>query len=201
MDGLEATRIIRAGESPQASVPIVAFTANAFAEDIKSCTEAGMVGFVTKPVRKDALLIEMVRVLEGAVCTPSAATAQTSVSAAVSGLATPFDQQMVCELVDALGVARTREAVRHFTNEAASRLSALRTLVENRDDVKVAREAHSLKGISATFGLRELSQVAAHLERQATIVSPGELTALIGRLEAALQRAQSSLDGCEALAA
>lgn len=201
MDGLEATRILRARGSPQASVPIIAFTANAFAEDIKSCTEAGMVGFVTKPVRKDALLIEMVRVLERAVYTPSAAATQISNSATVSGLAAPFDQTTVCELVDALGVARTREAVGQFTSEAASRLSELRTLVEHRDEVKVAREAHSLKGISATFGLRELSELAAHLERQATIISPGELAAYISQLEAAFWRAQSSLDRCEALAA
>jgi signal transduction histidine kinase len=51
MDGLEATRRIRAFDAPQAkSVPIIAMTANVFKEDIEKCLAAGMNDHIGKPI-------------------------------------------------------------------------------------------------------------------------------------------------------
>ena len=51
MDGLEATRRIRALDAPNAkSIPIVAMTANVFKEDVDRCIEAGMNSHVGKPL-------------------------------------------------------------------------------------------------------------------------------------------------------
>ena len=51
MDGYEATKQIRQMERPDtAALPIVAMTANAFAEDIQKSFEAGMDAHITKPL-------------------------------------------------------------------------------------------------------------------------------------------------------
>ena len=51
MDGCEAARAIRLLDKPDAkTIPIVAVTANAFAEDIAKTTEAGMNGHISKPI-------------------------------------------------------------------------------------------------------------------------------------------------------
>lgn len=56
MDGCEAARTIRALDRPDAAtVPIIAVTANAFAEDIAATTAAGMDAHISKPIDFKAL--------------------------------------------------------------------------------------------------------------------------------------------------
>jgi len=56
MDGYEATKAIRALERPDAKlVPIIAMTADAFADDKEKCKAAGMNGHVSKPVEPEVL--------------------------------------------------------------------------------------------------------------------------------------------------
>lgn len=56
MDGLEATRTIRAMDRPDAkSIPIIALTANAFDEDVQRSLQAGLNAHLSKPVQPDTL--------------------------------------------------------------------------------------------------------------------------------------------------
>ena len=56
MDGLEATRLIRAMDrGDAASVPIIALTANAFDEDVQRSMQAGLNAHLSKPVRPELL--------------------------------------------------------------------------------------------------------------------------------------------------
>jgi two-component system, sensor histidine kinase and response regulator len=64
MDGIEATQKIRLKESGTSGhMPIVAITANAFDHDRRKCFEAGMDGYVVKPISAKAIGDEVDRVM------------------------------------------------------------------------------------------------------------------------------------------
>ncbi len=50
MDGLEATRLIRESQREDNDIPIFAMTANTYASDRQKCREAGMTGYISKPI-------------------------------------------------------------------------------------------------------------------------------------------------------
>jgi CheY-like chemotaxis protein len=56
MDGLEATKVIRASDHADAkTIPIIALTANAFDEDVQRSMQAGLNAHLSKPVEPEAL--------------------------------------------------------------------------------------------------------------------------------------------------
>jgi CheY-like chemotaxis protein len=61
MDGLEATRRIRARWNDPARPRIIAMTANAMAGDREMCLEAGMDDYITKPIRVEQLVDALAR--------------------------------------------------------------------------------------------------------------------------------------------
>ncbi len=63
LDGLEATRQIRQLASHR-NTPIIAMTANAFAEDKSRCLDAGMDDYISKPVNPDTLFAKLLLWLE-----------------------------------------------------------------------------------------------------------------------------------------
>ena len=66
LDGLEVTRRLRAGAAGARArgLPVVALTANAFADDRAACLDAGMDDFLTKPLRADRLCSTVAHWLE-----------------------------------------------------------------------------------------------------------------------------------------
>ena len=64
MNGYEAVQAIRALPRPDArTVPILAMTANAFADDVEKCLRAGMNGHIAKPIDPDVLASELTKYL------------------------------------------------------------------------------------------------------------------------------------------
>jgi signal transduction histidine kinase/AmiR/NasT family two-component response regulator len=79
MDGLEATRRIRALPEARDAVPVVAMTADAMPEDVARCLAAGMNAHLAKPVSQAALFAVVARALSGDL-PAAAARAETAVA-------------------------------------------------------------------------------------------------------------------------
>lgn len=188
MDGLQATRAIRALESPAARVPIVALTANAFAEDLQACRESGMNDFVVKPVHKKRLIDAILRVLT----TPDA-TLVPAIGADAASLAprepspgrSGFDRKPFDDLVFEIGEEFAFEVFGKFIEETDARLLRLNSPSGLDNRLKVEREAHSLKSGAATFGLVELATLARTVERDASHMTIERLRELRAAIEAA----------------
>ncbi len=66
MDGLEATRQLRASKGPNKDIPVLALTANVMESHREACRAAGMSGFITKPIDARALLASVVSAVDSA---------------------------------------------------------------------------------------------------------------------------------------
>lgn len=152
MDGLEATRAIRALDDERAGVPVIALTANAFAEDRAACEAAGMSGFITKPVTAAKLREALAAVL--------------SAQPAARAEAPRFDESALAELRRTYGAAAPRFAGL-FLKESLNRLQRIEESLRRGDRKQIALEAHTLKGSAMTFGCRALSEAAGLLEAAA----------------------------------
>lgn len=68
MDGVLATKVIRSADADWADIPIIALTAHAMVSTRNAYFQAGMNGFVSKPISIDLLVSEMSRVMRGEPC-------------------------------------------------------------------------------------------------------------------------------------
>jgi signal transduction histidine kinase/DNA-binding response OmpR family regulator len=190
MDGLQATRAIRARAGRLPSVPIIAFTANAFPEDIAACREAGMNDFVVKPARKRAMVEAILRMLpEPASATDLLPEYQAPPLAPIPGApaitVAALDREVFKELAREIGADAAFEVLAVFTEETEVRLKLLRQLSIEHHRSRIGREAHSLKSGAGTFGYRELASLAVRLEREAAWLTGPEYRDVLAGMDAA----------------
>ena len=212
LDGLQATRSIRAQGGLLARVPIIAFTANAFAEDIRACKEAGMNDFIVKPVRKIRLLETLLRTLKSVEPQEAGAAEPlhepmpaVEARAPASGLtAAPapapivaeepvIEQTIYDELLEEMGEEFIDQLRETYLAETEARLISLRALSCPDVSGKISREAHSLKSTSATFGLQQLAKLGRNLEASAAELDEASYRQILQQIDEAFQTGQTEL--------
>lgn len=154
MDGLEATRKIRALErNAPKRTPIVAMTAYAMKGDRERCLAAGMDDYLSKPVHREDILRIAGRVATGNGA-PSGDGCDISGLSAIARLA-GNDPMFMAPIL------------RAFIEVAPAHLAALRECVERNDAAGTEEAAHRLKGQASYFDDRSASEIAARLETSA----------------------------------
>ena len=167
MDGIEATQRIR--QLPgKAALPILAMTANAFAENRLECLAAGMNDFVAKPVNPEALFRVLLKWLPVAGSSGPGAPAVTAVVAEEMALS---DSLPGVDLTAALAITRgNRERLfrllRMFVAKHGDDIALLRTALSASDCEAAGRLAHSLKGAAGTLGISRTYELASQLTTQ-----------------------------------
>ena len=164
MDGLAATRAIRASKSHAATIPIIALTAYSLPADIQKVTAAGMTAVVTKPVSRTELLEALIT----HAVTPEVAAAEPALDApplnappgrTEDDLLT-IDVQTLEDLLTDQDDETRNMLLDAFRRDLATQDLALADAIAQRDLAKLERASHVLKSVTGTLGAHALSRLA-----------------------------------------
>jgi len=168
MDGLAATFEIRRQEDEtNRHVPIIAMTAHAMQGDRERCLEAGMDGYVAKPVRPNDLFDAVERLATPPLhVDPEGQEDSNSVvdwDAALDRL--NGDRQLLCEMVSV------------FKDEAPRLMLRIVEAIQAEDAPSLQIAAHTLKGAVGNFAAKPAFEAALRLE---TLAKDGNFTEVLG---------------------
>jgi PAS domain S-box-containing protein len=180
MDGISATKAIRALGDRIRDIPIIALTANAMAEEVARCRAAGMNDHLPKPIDRAKLLTAIQRWSRGDIVRE---TVEPDESAPV------LDRAVLEELEGVLGETTVAELAKIFH----ARLCEFgRLLAQTCDRDRLAREAHALSTPAGNLGFIELTKRCRELMIAIKEGQP-EISPLVVDLAAATKRAIAAL--------
>ena len=147
MDGLTATRAIRAWEQEnhRTPTPIVALTASALKGDREMCLAAGCTAYLTKPIKQFALL--------------KAITAHTQSVAAESSVAAD-----ALHTAQAIRKARAVSRATVFLGNVRENVGTIRAALGRGDFCTVEHLGHGMRGAGGMFGFQSITDIGGALE-------------------------------------
>jgi len=164
MDGLMTTMKIRESEKgTRLHMPIIAMTAHAMKGDRERCIEAGMDGYVSKPISSLELKDSIAAALRQRGSTGFATSLNAKQEEAPPRTAIAWDMG---QTLDRLGGDKElfREVIEIFLNDVPKHMASLRRAIEDGDGKAIERTAHTLKGELGYLGILEISQRARDIE-------------------------------------
>lgn len=197
MDGYEATQAIRKREE-WSSLPVIAMTANAMVDDREKVLSIGMNDHISKPINVDDMFETMAKWIKPSHAFPTQDTDQaaTTLSSDVmpnlpgidtsSGLQTTQNNVRLYRKL----LLRFRETQRNFSVQFIQAL-------ESEDISAAERQAHTLKGVAANLGAKQVQTKAAILEKACE--ENQSRIQLVNLLEAVCDELNVVLNGLDAL--
>jgi CheY-like chemotaxis protein len=196
MDGLDATREIRARLPKDRQPRIVAMTANALTGDRERCLAAGMDDYISKPVQLDELAKVLRRQQEYVDPLATAALRATTRPPASVAESKEYRQTAVDQLVSAAGSAGAAVVLGAMIDSAPRMLAGLQKALNEGNAKEFRRSAHSLKANAATVGADELAQTFQMLE---SLGDAGDLATAAEKAIAADQAYRSLIEAIKKL--
>ncbi len=171
MGGFEATAKIREQEIPDQRIPIIAMTAHALQGDRDRCLDAGMDGYVSKPVSADTLMGEISRLINPDDSLPHAQDPTHSSSETFTSITPPpsetdqliFDKEATLKHLDGDSELLS-ELAAVFLKEWPNQQRTLHSALEATEYEVLERTAHAVKGALSNFHAKLAEQAAFSLE-------------------------------------
>jgi len=167
MDGFALTAAIRQREETTgARLPIIALTADALSGTEEKCLDAGMDGYLTKPIDSRRLGQMLAQWLPQALPLRRAAAAAQAMPAAPEAPSWDRDIFDPARLVESFGRfdATAKQFLQDFVRDAEQRVGGILKLQDGSDMTALRHEAHALKGGALTVGATRLGNLAADLQ-------------------------------------
>ena len=173
VDGLTATRLIRALPPPKGGIPIIAMTANAMVGDREACLAIGMDDYIAKPINRGRLADLLKRWSDRLLSARGRRVVAPSPAAAASAAPEPIpvptptaiDKAAQDDLRDALGDEGFNAVLDDFRSNLDARVQAIADAIARGDAASAAASAHTLKGTALNLGFTSLAQCVALVER------------------------------------
>ncbi len=158
MDGYELAQAIRTTETEKglARTPIIAWTANALAEEAEHCHAAGMDDLLVKPANLAQLRNALAK------CLPTIGSQSSSLEHATPS-GTPIDLAALSEIVP--DSASQLQVLHDFQVHIRIDRARLHEVLEQNDQTNTERTAHRMKGSSRMVGAQFLAETCASIEK------------------------------------